>query len=122
MALGESRGVSESDTLYAIIGALGSSEDLDHVLDGIVELVSEATDCHACFVYLREGHRLRMRAASAVYGHLVGRIEFGLDEGLTGWVARHNEPAFIRDELLSDPRMIYVPELEEERFQSMAAA
>ena len=122
MALGESRGVSESDTLYAIIAALGSSEDLDHVLDGIVGLVSEATDCHACFVYLRDGDRLRMRAASDVYGHLVGRIEFGLDEGLTGWVARHNEPAFIRDELLSDPRMVYVPELEEERFQSMAAA
>jgi len=122
MALGASRGVSESDTLYAIIGALGSSEDLDRVLHGIVDLVSDATDCHACFIYLREGDRLRMRAASDVYAHLVGRIEFGLDEGLTGWVARHNEPAFIRDELLSDPRMIYVPELEEERFQSMAAA
>src|ERR671916_930655 len=108
MALGQSRGVSESDTLYAIIGALGSSEDLDHVLDGIVDLVSEATDCHACFLYLRDGDRLRMRAASRVYAHLVGRIELGLDEGLTGWVARHNEPAFIRDHALSDPRMKYV--------------
>jgi hypothetical protein len=44
MALGESRGVSESDTLYAIIAALGSSEDLDRVLEGIVGLVTEATD------------------------------------------------------------------------------
>jgi GAF domain-containing protein len=111
----------ESDTLYAIIAAAGSSVDLSRVLDGIVRLLTEATGCHACFVYIRDGDRLRMRAASEVYAHLVGRIELGLDEGLTGWVARHAEPAFIRDNALEDPRMKYVPELEEERFQSMVA-
>jgi GAF domain-containing protein len=111
----------ESDTLYAIISAVGSSVDLKRVLDGIVELVTEATDCHACFVYIREGERLRLRAASRIYAHVVGRIELGLDEGLTGWVARTGEPAFIPEDALSDPRMKYVPELEEERFQSMVA-
>jgi len=111
----------ESDTLYAIISAVGSSLDLSRVLDGIVELVTEATGCHACFVYLRDGERLRMRAASQVYAHVVGKVEFALDEGLTGWVARTGEPAFIREDALSDPRMKYVPELEEERFQSMVA-
>ena len=111
----------ESDTLYAIISAVGSSVDLTKVLDGIVELVTEATGCHACFVYLRDGDRLRIRAASRVYAHVVGKIEFALDEGLTGWVARTGEPAFIREDALSDPRMKYVPELEEEHFQSMVA-
>jgi GAF domain-containing protein len=111
----------ESDTLYAIISAVGSSADLSRVLDGIVELVTEATDCHACFVYIRDGERLRIRAASRVYAHVVGKVEFGLDEGLTGWVARTGEPAFIREDALSDPRMKYVPELEEESFQSMVA-
>jgi GAF domain-containing protein len=111
----------ESDTLYAIISAVGSSVDLTRVLDGIVELVTEATGCHACFVYIRDGERLRMRAASRIYAHVVGKIEFTLDEGLTGWVARTGEPAFIREDALSDPRMIYVPELEEEDFQSMVA-
>jgi GAF domain-containing protein len=111
----------ESDTLYAIISAVGSSVDLTRVLDGIVELVTEATDCHACFIYLRDGDRLRIRAASRVYAHVVGKVEFALDEGLTGWVARTGEPAFIREDALSDPRMKYVPELEEEHFQSMVA-
>jgi GAF domain-containing protein len=111
----------ESDTLYAIISAVGSSLDLSRVLDGIVELVTEATECHACFVYLRDGERLRVRAASRIYAHVVGNIEFTLDEGLTGWVARTGKPAFIREDALSDPRMRYVPELEEERFQSMVA-
>jgi signal transduction protein with GAF and PtsI domain len=111
----------ESDTLYAIISAVGSSVDLTRVLDGIVELVTEATGCHACFVYIRDGERLRMRAASRIYAHVVGKVEFTLDEGLTGWVARTGEPAFIREDALADPRMIYVPELEEEDFQSMVA-
>jgi GAF domain-containing protein len=111
----------ESDTLYAIISAAGSSVDLSEVLDGIVELVTEATDCHACFVYIRDGERLRIRAASRVYAHVVGKVEFRIDEGLTGWVARTGEPAFIREDALSDPRMKYVAELEEERFQSMVA-
>jgi GAF domain-containing protein len=111
----------ESDTLYSIIKVVGSSVDLTRVLDGIVELVTEATDCHACFVYIRDDDRLRIRAASRIYAHVVGKVEFALDEGLTGWVARTGEPAFIREDALSDPRMKYVPELEEERFQSMVA-
>jgi GAF domain-containing protein len=111
----------ESDTLYAVIGVVASSPDLDRVLAGVVGLLTEATGCHACFVYLRDGQRLRLRAASSVFAHLVGRVEFGVDEGLAGWVVRHGRPEFIRDNALADPRMKYVPEIEEERFQSMVA-
>lgn len=111
----------ESDTLYDVIGAIASSPDLDRVLAGVVDALTKATDCHACFVYLRRDERLRLRAASRVYAHLVGQVEFGVDRGLAGWVARRNEPAFIRERALDDPRNHYVPELEEERFQSMVA-
>jgi GAF domain-containing protein len=110
-----------SETLYAVIGVVASSPDLDRVLEGVVDLLTEATDCHACFVYLRDGERLRLRAASKVYAHLVGRVDFGLEEGLAGWVARNGTPEFIRDHAMADPRMKYVPEIEEERFQSMVA-
>jgi GAF domain-containing protein len=44
-----------------------------------------------------------------------------IDEGLTGWVARHRTPEFIRDNAMADPRMKFIPQLEEERFQSMVA-
>jgi hypothetical protein len=53
----------ESDTLYAIIAAAGSSVDLGRVLDGIVSLLTEATGCHACVVRRlrapRRAHRAR---------------------------------------------------------------
>ena len=111
----------ENETLYAVIKTVSSSLDLDRVLDGIVEIATDATGCHACFIYFVDGERLVLRAASPRYSHLVGQLTWGIDEGLTGWVARTKTPEFIRDHALDDPRMKYVPELEEERFQSMVA-
>ncbi|MDW5594078.1 GAF domain-containing protein [Conexibacter stalactiti] len=108
-------------TLYDVIGVIASSPDLDRVLDGIVDVLSRATRSHACFVYLRDGERLRLQAASAVYSHVVGSVEFGVEEGISGWAVRSNRSVFVRDGALADPRNHYVRELEEERFQSMAA-
>jgi putative methionine-R-sulfoxide reductase with GAF domain len=90
------------------------------VLAAIVRLLSEASAVHACFVYLVEdgGHRLVLRAASNPYSHLVGEIELERGEGIAWWAAEHKEPAFTQ-ELLSDPRTKFVPELEEEKFQSL---
>ncbi|HET8820336.1 MAG TPA: GAF domain-containing protein [Thermoleophilaceae bacterium] len=115
------RAQRENETLYAVIKTVSSSLDLDRVLGGIVDIATDATSCHAAFIYFVEGERLILRAASPRYSHLVGALTWGTDEGLTGWVARTKTPEFIRDHALDDPRMKYVPELEEERFQSMVA-
>ena len=111
----------EKAYLYEIIQTISAGPDLATVLHGIVRLVTEATKCHACLVYFVEGDRLTLRAASAMYAHLEGVISFSVDEGLTGWVVRTRRSAFIRDKALEDPRMLYVPEMEEERFQSMVS-
>jgi len=111
----------ENETLYAVIKTVSSSLDLDRVLRGIVDIATEATGCHACFIYFVESARLVLRAASPRYSHLVRELDLGVDEGLAGWVARTKTPEFIRDNAMADPRMKFVPELEEERFQSMVA-
>ena len=111
----------ENETLYAVIKTVSSSLALERVLHGIVEIATDATGCHACFIYFVEGDRLVLRAASPRYSELVGKLEWGTDEGLTGWVARTKTPEFIRERALEDPRMKFVPELDEERFQSMVA-
>ena len=111
---------ARSETLYAVIKTVSSSLDLDRVLGGIVDIATDATGCHACFIYFVEGDRLILRAASPGYAPR-GQARVRLDEGLTGWVARTKTPEFIRENALDDPRMKYVPELEEERFQSMVA-
>ncbi|MGZ6608246.1 MAG: GAF domain-containing protein [Solirubrobacteraceae bacterium] len=118
----ELRGLrEENQTLYGVIKLVSSSLEMLPMLQGVVDLATEATGCHACFIYLLEGDRLTIRAASPVFADAVGRVQMGLDEGLTGWVARHRTPEFIRDKAMDDPRMKYIPELEEERFQSMVA-
>ena len=104
-----------------MINLVGSSIELGPMLQGIVDLATEATDCHACFIYLLGDGVLTIRAASPVYAAAVDVVQMRLDEGLTGWVARHRQAEFIRDNAMADPRMKFFPILEEERFQSMVA-
>jgi sugar diacid utilization regulator/putative methionine-R-sulfoxide reductase with GAF domain len=115
------RGV-DSSYLYKIINTVGSTLDLDRVLRAIVDLVSEAIACHACFIYFVEADgSLVLRAVSDPYGALVGRLRFEPGEGLAGWVAAHNEPVFLPEGALTDPRVKVVPEAEEEKYQSLVA-
>ena len=90
------------------------------MLAAVVRLLSDASAVHACFVYLVEdgGRRLVLRAASEPYGHLVGRIVLERGEGIAWWAAERKEPAFTQS-AVTDPRNKFVPELEEERFQSL---
>jgi GAF domain-containing protein len=91
------------------------------VLGGVVRLLSEASAVHACFVYLLDpaGERLVLQAASEPYAQLVAKIALDRGEGLAWWAADRREPAFIREKLLDDPRTKYVPELDEDKFQSL---
>ena len=94
------------------------------MLAAVVELLSEASAVHACFVYLLESDRehLVLRAASEPYSELIGEISLRRGEGgLAWWALERNQPAFIKDDALADPRFKYVPELVEERFQSLVS-
>ena len=111
-------------TLQQIISTVASSLELDEVLHNVVRLLSDASAVHACFVYLvdESGDRLVLRRCQCSVrpaSWAPSRLERG--EGLAWWSAERREPAFIRDNLLDDPRVKYVPELEEERFQSLLA-
>jgi GAF domain-containing protein len=86
-------------------------------------LLSNASRTRACFVYLVEedGRRLVLRAATDQYAPLIGKIGLDHGEGLAWWALEHREPAFIRDNAFADRRFKYVPELVEEKFQSLVS-
>jgi GAF domain-containing protein len=113
----------DSGFLREIISTVASSLELDEVLDNVVKLLSDASAVHACFVYLVDptGPRLVLEAASAPYDGLVGSITLERGEGLAWWSIEHAEPAFVPERALDDPRVKYVPELDEEHFQSLLA-
>jgi GAF domain-containing protein len=111
----------EQSYLYQIIQTISAGPDLETILHGTVGLLTEATGCHACFVYFPDGDRLVLRAASSMYSHLEGTVSLPTGKGLAGWVASTRRSAFIKENALDDPRVVYVPELEEEHFQSMVS-
>ncbi len=110
-------------TLQQIVSTVASSLELTEVLKAVVRLMSDASGVQACFAYLLDetGERLVLRAASPPYERQAGKVVMERGEGLAWWAAERGEPAFIRDEALTDPRTKYFPELEEERFQSLLA-
>jgi len=109
--------------LHEIISTVSSSLELEQVLAAIARLLSDASAVHACFIYLLEddGERLVLRGASDPYGQIAGSIALARGEGLAWWAIERREPAFIREGAQRDPRFKYVPELEEDRFQSLVS-
>jgi GAF domain-containing protein len=109
--------------LYEIISTVSSSLELEQVLAAVVRLLSDASAVHACFVYLLEdrGERLVLRAASEPYSHLIGQVSLERGEGLAWSAVDRRKAAFIREGAGRDPRFKYVPEIDEERFQSLVS-
>src|ERR1044072_8758262 len=107
--------------LHEIVSTVASSIELAEVLPAVVRLMSDASGVHGCFVYLLEDERLVLRGGAPPYEPPGGEIECERGESLAWWAVEHAEPAFIRERALADPRVKYVPELEEERYQSLLA-
>src|SRR5579872_884983 len=109
--------------LHEIISTVSSARDVDEALRAIARLLSDASAVHACFIYLIDeaGERLVLRAASDPYGGLVGTVVLERGEGLAWSAIERRKPAFIKEGAHRDPRFKYVPEIDEERFQSLVS-
>ncbi len=117
------RVAEEPSYLHELIRTIGSGPDLETILRGVVRLVTEATACHACFIYFLEQGRLELRAASRLYEHLEGKVAIPVGEGLTGWVASTRQSAWIRENAIEDPRVrrAYFPEMGDDVYQSLVS-
>ncbi len=110
----------ETGALFEMIVSVASTLDLNRLLQYVVRLCKELTGCHGTLVYLwdPDGERLVVRAAVDGYEQWVGRFTLAMGEGLTGWTALTRQPGIIKDNPTSDPRFKFVPELDDDRFQS----
>ena len=108
--------------LQEVIRTVSSTLDLERVLKAIVDLLTEATQCHACYVFLADDRgQMVLSACSEPYASHVGVIAMAPGEGLAGWVATHREPVFITQNAAADPRMRVFEEFEEEKYQSIVS-
>src|SRR5579862_6521067 len=95
---------------------------LHEVLQGIVSLVVEFTQCDSCLVYLCDGDELVLCASNTPHPSTIGKIRLKLNEGLTGWVARERRLLAISREAYKDPRFKYFGELPEDSFEAFLSA
>jgi len=95
---------------------------LQQILQGIVSLVVEFTQCDSCLVYLCDGDDLVLCASNSHHEAQMGRVRLKLNEGLTGWVARERRLLAISREAYRDPRFKYFGELPEDTFEAFLSS
>jgi signal transduction protein with GAF and PtsI domain len=95
---------------------------LQEVLQGVVSLVVEFTECDSCLVYLLDNDELVLCASNTPHPSIIGKIRLKLNEGLTGWVARERKLLAISREAYKDPRFKTFGELPEDSFEAFLSA
>jgi len=119
--LGVADAAREAQLLRRVIETISGGLDLDRILQGVAQLVTETTETDICFVHLldEQARKLQLRGATPPFDTMAGSVELAVGEGVAGWVAAHGEPAVIIDNKTADPRYRYIPALRGEEFTSM---
>ena len=95
---------------------------LQDVLQGVVALIVEFTQCDACLVYLADNEDLVLCASNTPHPSTIGKLRMRSNEGLTGWVARERRLLAISREAYKDQRFKRFGELEEDTYEAFLSA
>jgi uroporphyrinogen-III synthase len=95
---------------------------LQEVLQGVVSLVVEFTECDSCLMYLLDGDYLVLCASNTPHPSTIGKVRLSLNEGLTGWVARERRLLAISRDAYKDPRFKVFGDLPEDTFEAFLSA
>jgi uroporphyrinogen-III synthase len=95
---------------------------LQDVLQGVVSLVVEFTQCDACLIYLLDGDELVLCASNTPHPSTIGKVRMRRSEGLTGWVASERRLLAISREAYRDQRFKAFGELPEDSYEAFLSA
>ncbi len=113
---------AEGEALRRVGEAMGSLFDLEEMLRAVAGVAVQMTSTDSSQVYLfTETHdALVLRAVDdGSDTSLVGKLRLKVGEGLAGWVAQHKEAVAVERDAYHDARFKFVPELHEDRYESM---
>lgn len=114
---------AEAEALRRIGESMGSLFDLEEMLHAVAGIAVQVTSTDSSQVYLfNDSHDLLvLRAVNDTdpKEELVGKLRLRVGEGLTGWVAQHKEAVMLGHDAQHDPRFRFVPELQEDKYQSI---
>jgi signal transduction histidine kinase len=99
------------ERLIAINRSLGSSKDLDGLLQTVVDAVCELLDCEfsVILMYEEETDLLKFVAGPLEHRPAMKRTRMPLEKSIAGWVYKQAKPVHIPD-VRNDPRVL--PEVE----------
>jgi len=113
---------AEAEALRRISEAMGQLFDLEEMLRAVAGIAVQITSTDSSQVYLVNDARdtLVLRAVdNGSTSDVVGKLRLKLGEGLTGWVAQHKEAVALGQNAQHDSRFLFIPELQEDRYQSI---
>ena len=110
----------EIGILRRLINLTASELDLSAVLKDIVDLVSGITKANSVFIYLFDSSKrnLILRASKIPGDKKIEKIILKIGEGITGWVAKQNQPVSINQKAYEDPRFKGFDILPEDKYEA----
>ncbi len=109
---------SHVDLLHEIGVRLATADGFHEVLTRVVDFSSALVKCDACLIYVLEGEDLVLRASKNLHPEVVDRLKLRVGQGITGWVAEHQEPVAIAEKAALDPRFQFFHELPEDSYEA----
>src|SRR5579871_6774765 len=116
--------VSESNTQVALLHQISNIVSSDLTLDGMLQeligLAVEVTDCDACLVYLvdHNSNEIVLRASQLPHTSEIDSIRLRMGEGITGWVALHRSVVALSSNAAADTRFKRFQALPEDTYEA----
>src|SRR3984885_11106277 len=90
---------------------------LQEILEKLVLFATSLVASDSCFVYVREGEDLILRASKNPHQE-IDRLKLKVGEGISGWVVENRQTIALGSNAWKDPRFKVFSDLPEDRFES----
>lgn len=107
--------------LHGVIDILGKADDLGTLLQQLSKLLAEFINADSCFIYLLSDTKIDLVLLGAYPPHptQIGKVRLETGQGITGWVAAHQEPAVLCGNAYKDPRFKFVKNIPEDKYEAL---
>jgi signal transduction protein with GAF and PtsI domain len=111
---------SQVELLHQISNIVSSNLTLEKMLQELIGLAVEVTNCDACLVYLVDhaSNEIVLRASQLPHTAEIGHIRMKMGEGITGWVAQHKSVVALPANAAADARFKSFQTLPEDTYDA----
>lgn len=109
------------DILHRTSRIVSSGLSTSDMLQELVAITVEVTDCDACLVYLPdpESGDIVLRASQLPHDAEIGEVRLNLGEGIAGWVAKHQAAVSLPRRAYEDQRFKPFTSLVEDTYEAL---